>query len=438
MTATSNTASPSLTHRRFLSLAIPNILTNLTVPLAGLLDMAFLGHQDTVLPLAGVALGAIIFNYLYWSFGFLRMGTTGLVANAYGADDREAQAAIFWRAMALAVLIGGLILLFQIPIGHLAFTLLDGDAGVEAAGKDYYHARVWSAIAVMGVYVCNGWLLGRQHPKVVLAISSLLNGLNILLDWWFIVVLDWGAAGAGYATAIAEWVAFIAGLFWIGHIRKRGLPRIPWRQILHWQAFGDMLRLSRDLMLRTFCLITTFAIFTNLSAGFGAIALAGNALLLNFLTCTAYAIDGFAFALESLAGFYARHKAMREKALSMALQWSVASAACFVLLFLLFGEMLAGFMTIHDDVVHHAATYLPYLCALIAIAGTAYIYDGYFIGLARGDILRNSMIISLLIGFVPWVALVHFQPAIELLWWGMISFTALRGLTLWWKNRSLT
>ena len=262
MTATSTAASPSLTHRRFLSLAIPNILTNLTVPLAGLLDMAFLGHQDTVLPLAGVALGAIIFNYLYWSFGFLRMGTTGLVANAYGADDREAQAAIFWRAMALAVLIGGLILLFQIPIGHLAFTLLDGDAGVEVAGKDYYHARVWSAIAVMGVYVCNGWLLGRQHPKVVLAISSLLNGLNILLDWWFIVILDWGAAGAGYATAIAEWTAFIAGLLWISNIRKRGLPRIPWQQILHWQAFGDMLRLSRDLMLRTFCLITTFAIFT--------------------------------------------------------------------------------------------------------------------------------------------------------------------------------
>lgn len=429
----------ALTHSRFLGLAIPNVLTNLTVPLAGLIDMAFLGHQDTVLPLAGVALAAVIFDYLYWSFGFLRMGTTGLVAGAYGAGNREEQAAVFWRAMLMAMTIGLFMLVLQAPIGHGAFALLQGDEDIKTAGYGYYAARIWGSIPALGIYVCTGWLLGRQHPGYALAVATTLSGLNIVLDWWFIIHLGWGAQGAGAATAIAEWCAFILGLLLIRHIWRGGLPRIPWGAIRELGAFMPMLRLSGNLMLRTFCLITTFAIFTNYSAAMGGVVLAGNALLLRFLTTAAYGIDGFAFALESLAGYYhgAGAHDTRKAALRMALQWSLLIVGLFVALLWWQAPLLLGWLTIHDAVIAHALAYMPYLMALIAIAGFAYIYDGYFIGLARGEVLRNSMVVALVAGFLPWMGLIVLSPSVALLWWAMLSFTALRGLTLFWASYKL-
>lgn len=428
-----------LTHRRFLGLAIPNVLTNLTVPLAGLIDMAFLGHQDTLLPLAGVALATVIFDYLYWSFGFLRMGTTGLVAGAYGAGDREEQAAVFWRALLLGGAIGLLMVLLQAPIGDAAFGLLQGGEAVEAAGRNYYDSRIWGSIPALGIYVCTGWLLGRQHPGYALVIASLLSVLNIGLDWWFIIHLGWGAAGAGAATAIAEWCAFITGLLLIRHIWRGGLPRIPWEAIRRRGAFTPMLQLSGNLMLRTFCLITTFALFTNFSAALGSVVLAGNALLLRFLTTAAYGIDGFAFALESLAGYYHGAKAydMRKAALNMALKWSLLIVGAFVLLLWWQAPFLIGLLTIHEAVIQHALDYLPYLMALIAVAGFAYIYDGYFVGLAKGALLRDSMVIALVAGFVPWLFIIQHNASIALLWWALLTFTALRGLTLFLASRKL-
>lgn len=428
-----------LTHRRFLGLAVPNVLTNLAIPLAGLIDMAFLGHQDTVLPLAGVALATVIFDYLYWSFGFLRMGTTGLVAGAYGSGNREEQAAVFWRALLLGGCIGLLMLVLQTPVGDAAFGLLQGEEDVKLAGRAYYDTRIWGSIPALGIYVCTGWLLGRQHPGYALAIATLLSGLNILLDWWFIIHLGWGAAGAGAASALAEWCAFIAGLLLIRRIWRGRLPRIPWAAIRRRGAFTPMLQLSGNLMLRTFCLITTFALFTNLSAAMGSVVLAGNAILLRFLTTAAYGIDGFAFALESLAGYYHGAKAhgLRKAALSMALKWSLLIVGTFLLLLWWQAPLFIGWLTIHDPVIDHALEYLPYLLALIAIAGFAYIYDGYFVGLAKGDILRNSMVVALVVGFVPWLAVVTVEPSVALLWWAMLSFTALRGLTLFWASRKL-
>lgn len=428
-----------LSHRRFLGLAIPNVLTNLTVPLAGLIDMAFLGHQDTVLPLAGVALATVIFDYLYWSFGFLRMGTTGLVAGAYGAGDRAEQAAVFWRALLLGGLIGLLIVLFQHPIGLGAFAMLQGGDAVEQAGRAYYDARIWGSIPALGIYVCTGWLLGRQHPGQALLIASTLSILNIALDWWFIMQLGWGAAGAGAATAISEWVAFALGLWLIQRIWRGGLPPIPWEGIRRLGAFMPMLRLSANLMIRTFCLVTTFAVFTNYSASFGGVVLAGNAVLLRFLTTAAYGIDGFAFALESLAGYYhgAKDYATRDASLKMALKWSLLIVGIFLLALWWQAAALIGLLTIHQPVIDHALTYLPYLIALIAVAGFAYIYDGYFVGLAKGEVLRNSMVVSLVVGFVPWLVAISLSPTIALLWWSLLSFTAMRGLTLFWASRKL-
>ncbi|MCH2547947.1 MAG: MATE family efflux transporter [Alphaproteobacteria bacterium] len=428
-----------MTHRRFLALAIPNVVTNLTVPLAGLLDMAFLGHQSTVLPLAGVALATVIFDYLYWSFGFLRMSTTGLTAGAYGSDNQHEQAAVFWRALLMAVGIGGLMVVLQAPIGIAAFALLSGDEAIKTAGYGYYYARIWGSIPALGIYVCAGWLLGRQHPGYALLIATLLNSLNIALDWLFIMHWQWGAAGAGAATAIAEWCAFLTALAIIRHIWRGQLPKIPWKELYDSHAVATMLRLSGNLMLRTFCLITTFAIFTNFSAAMGGVVLAGNALLLRFLTTAAYGIDGFAFALESLAGYYhgSGQADMRKASLTMALRWSLMIVAMFVAVLWWQAPLLLDLLTIHEDVISHARTYMPYLIATISIAGFAYIYDGYFIGLARGDVLRNSMVVALTVGFMPWIIAMWVSPSVAVLWWGMICFTALRGITLFWASKRL-
>lgn len=428
-----------LTHRRFMTLAVPNVLTNLAVPLAGLLDMAFLGHQPTVLPLAGVALATVIFDYLYWSFGFLRMGTTGLTAGAYGANDPREQAAVFWRALLLAVAIGLLMVLLQQPVGMAAFALLQGGEAVQQAGWGYYEARIWGSIPALGIYVCAGWLLGRQHAGYALAVALLLNGINIALDWWFIMELGWGAAGAGAATAIAEWCAFGFALLLIRRVWRGQLPHVPWVELRRIEPLLAMLRLSGNLMLRTFCLVTTFAIFTNISAGMGSVVLAGNALLLRFLTTAAYGIDGFAFALESLAGYYhgAKRYELRKAALAMALRWSMLIVAVLVGLLTWQGAWFIGLLTIHQPVIDHALAYLPYLMALVAIAGFAYIYDGYFVGLAKGEVLRNSMVVALVAGFLPWMGIIVTAPTVDALWWAMLSFTALRGLTLWWVARRL-
>jgi MATE family multidrug resistance protein len=330
-------------------------------------------------------------------------------------------------------------LLLQAPIGRGAFALLQGSEAVEQAGYAYYNARIWGSIPALGVYVCSGWLLGRQHAGYALLVATLMNGINIALDWWFIVHLGWGAAGAGAATAIAEWCALSVALYLVASIWRGHLPRIRWHDIHEFSALLSMLRLSGDLMLRTFCLITTFAIFTNVSASMGGVVLAGNALLLRFLTTAAYGIDGFAFALESLAGYYhgaGRHD-LRKAALAMALHLSVLMVAIFVGLLWWQAPFLLGLLTIHAPVIAHAMDYLPYLVALVAIAGFAYMYDGYFIGLARGDILRNSMLLSLVIGFLPWIGVLAYVPSIAILWWAMLCFTAMRGFTLFWASRTL-
>ena len=187
-----------------MTLAVPNVLTNLTLPLAGLVDLAILGHLEDVTPLAGVALGTLIFDFAYWGFAFLRMSTTGLAAHALGAGDAEASAGVFFRSFGLAMLCGLLLITLRGPLALVGFYLLQGEPAVEQAGAAYFYARIWGAPATLGGYVIVGWLLGRQKARAALVYSIVLNGSNIVLDWLLVYKLGWGAAGAGYATMIAE------------------------------------------------------------------------------------------------------------------------------------------------------------------------------------------------------------------------------------------
>lgn len=417
--------------RDFLRLAIPNLLANLTVPLAGMVDLALLGHLHDIAPLAGVALSGIIFDYAYWTLAFLRMGTTGLTAKALGAGDWEASAAVFFRSFGLAMLLGLAMVLAQSWIAAFGFQMLKGAPAVEATGAQYFFARIWGAPATLGGYVIVGWLMGRHHPRSCLLFAGLLNGLNILFDWFFIFELGWGARGAGLATMIAEWGAFLLGLGLVWY-HWRGHPRFQWSFFTHRASLGIFLRLQGHIMLRTFCLITTFSLFTNLSAGFGTVVLTGNTILLRLLGAAAIFIDGYAFALESLAGKYAGegNEPGVRRSLVMGLAWNSATVAGIIALFLLWGRQIIGLLTSHGDVVGWAVGGLPFLCLTLFFSGFAYILDGLFIGLARGRLLSGSMLFSTVVAFLPfaWAAFELKLPA--LLWWGLIVFMLARTLTL--------
>lgn len=421
------------TSRAFLALAIPNILSNLAVPLAGLIDMALLGHLDDITPLAGVALGALIFDYIYMCFNFLRMGATGLTAEAHGAGDEAETMRILARSLLLAGVIGAVIIASQALIAAVGFNLLDGGAAVEAQARAYFHARVWGAPANLGLFAVLGWLLGRGRSKQVLLTATTVNGLNIVFDYWFIIELGWGARGAGLATMLADVTALGVALVLVWREWKRsGAPLPRWAEVMERKAFRAMLGLHGNIMIRTFCLISSFAMFTNISAVMGAAVLAGNALLLRFLSTAAYFIDGFAFALETFAGRYAgagRWLSVR-RALGLALGWNMVAVLLFVALFLAAGRSLLGLMTEHVEVVDFADGMVPYLAGALLLSGVAYILDGLFIGLTRGTLLRNAMLASTLVGFLPMALWARTARSPDLLWGAMICFMLARALTL--------
>lgn len=428
-------AQPS--QREFLKLALPNILTNLTVPLAGLIDMALLGHLDAVTPLAGVALGSLIFDYCYWSFGFLRMSTTALTAQAYGARDQTASAQVLARSLATALVLGSLLVLFQVPLGRLGFALMQGEAAVEAAGLRYFYARIWSAPATLVGYVLVGRLLGRRQVGAVLIFSTVLYGANIVLDYLFIFGLGWEAFGAGLATMCAEYLAVAVGLFLVWRRREDHVP-FQWQWLRHWRDFRPLLVLQGDIFVRSFCLISAFFLFTNLSSSFGQVLLAANTVLFRVLNTAAYFIDGFAYALESLAGNYegAGDRAAVRRSLGLALGWNLAAVLLFVLGLSVLGGHILALLTHHQPVIATAQTYMPYVIGILCLSGFAYIYDGFFIGLARGKVLRNGMLVSLLFGFVPFLPAILVYRNQDALWWAMSGFMALRALTLGWASRS--
>ena len=423
-------------HRQeFVEQALPNILSNLSAPLAGLVDTAMLGHLPEIDSLAGVALAGVIFSYVYWGFGFLRMGTTGLTAKARGARDQEGVADAFYRGMVLALSIAAVLLLFHRQIGQLGFYLLDGPPDVELSGRDYFQIRILGAPAVLGLYVINGWLIGQGRPKWSLTLSIMLNGANIALDALFIYHLQWGAFGAGLATTVASVVAFLIGLALVRR-EWNGGPRFETKRVFNKEEFRKVLVLKGDIMLRTLCLILTLTSFTNISAGFGKLPLAANAILMKLLTMASYLIDGYAFALEAIAGKCAGagDKEGVKRTLRIAIHYSAVTSSLIIAAYLLFGRTVLGWLTSHENVINEAMVYLPWVCLALVFSTLSYVYDGLFIGLANGRILRNSMAIAAAV-FLPLAWWAAKAQNMHYLWTSMVIFMAVRTIVLLWRSR---
>lgn len=417
--------------RRFWRLSTFNIASNLTVPLAGLVDTALLGHLSEIRHLAGVALGAILFDYVYWSFGFLRMGTTGLTAQAVGRGDEEELRATAWRGIIIALAIATLILLFQNPIQELGFRFLQGSDAVESSGSAYFSARIWGAPATLLNFVFLGWFLGREQAGRALIMAVVGNGSNVILDYIFIFELGWSAAGAGAATALSQYLMLAVALAYAWpELHARELWSNA-RRILGGAKLRQSIQLNGDILVRTLALISVFAFFTNLASTMGTLTLAATAVVKQVVTLAAFFIDGFAFATESLAGILdgSGDRGELRRLLRTSLGWSFVTGLVFAGIFILVPEIY-GLLTDHAGVLRLIEQLNPWLIPVLGFGSLAYALDGYFIGLVRGKILSRAMLVAAVVGFAPVAYAAWRTQNIQLLWLALSLFMLARVITL--------
>lgn len=405
------------------------------VPLAGLIDVAFLGHLSEIHHLAGVALATVLFNYIYWTFGFLRMGTTGSVAQAVGRHDGDAVLLIGLRHGVIALTLGLLILLLQQPIRAIGFWLLSATPDVKTAAEAFYSALIWGAPANLLGFVLLGWFLGRAQGSRVLILTAVMSLANVLLDYWFIVRWQWGSAGAGAATAISQYLMLLVGLLLVAQDVQFKQVRAVADRLFELPALRAAFLLNGEIVIRTFALVTTFSLFTNLSSAFGTVTLATNTVLLQVVTFAAYFIDGLAFATESIAGVL---QGRGTPAGLRQLVWvsggaSLSLGLLFALLFIADSQTLFRLLTSHSDVLNHVQNYVVWLLPVLGFGSIAYMLDGYFLGLTQGPILRQSTLIAALLGFAPMATLAWSRQSPHLLWLALSLFMLLRALTLGFK-----
>ncbi len=387
---------PERAAARVLRLAAPIIVSNISVPLLGAVDTAVVGHLPDPAYLGGVAVGSMVFDFLYWGFGFLRMGTSGFVAQARGAGDGAEVRAVLGRALMTAGALGALILALQGPIGATALGLVGASPAVGASAAGYVAVRVWSAPATLANYALLGWLFGMQRPKTALVLQVFSNGLNIALDLWFVVGLGWGVAGVAGASVIADYAAAALGLWLI----LRTLPgQAGWdrRRLLARDRLTALFRVNRDIFVRTLCLIFAFAWFTAQGARLGDVTLAANAVLLNLQSIMAYGLDGFAFAAEALVGgaVGARDRPAFVALTRAVTQWSVGLAVLVAAAYGVFGSAIVALFTDLPAVRATAAMYLPWMVASPLVSVWSYVLDGIYVGATRTAEMRNGMAIAL-------------------------------------------
>ncbi|WP_417530645.1 MATE family efflux transporter [Marinobacter lipolyticus] len=424
--------------QRLWALAWPLMLTNLTVPLLGLVDTAVLGHLESPQYLGAVAVGANLFSILYWTFGFMRMGTTGLSAQAWGKRDEFAQIALLLRSIILATAIGLLLIAFHKPLISIGLTLMNPSERVAELAADYAAIRIWSAPAVLCQYTLVGWLIGTQFPRAPMIMLIVANSLNIVLDVLFVTVLGWNSQGVAVATVIAEYSAAAIGF-------RLVLLRLPAGHSFSRALLGQLadylriLQVNRYIMVRTIALLLVLAFFTAQGARQGDTILAANAVLLTFLLVISNGLDGFANAAEALIGEAVGKGSRRQfrVVVRTALRWSLWGSLLFTIAFVLGGRFLISLLTGIEEVRMTAWQYLPWLWMLPFAAVWGYLLDGVFIGATRTRDMQNTMLFSALIIFLPvwWLTTGWGNHG---LWFSLISLMLARAVTMGWLFLSHT
>jgi MATE family multidrug resistance protein len=429
---TAAAAAPAdITHGRVLKIALPIVLSNATIPLLGAVDTGVIGQLGQAAPIGAVGVGAVILASFYWIFGFLRMGTSGLAAQAHGAGDHPERAAVLYRALLIALGAGLLLILAQALIFRAAFAVAPASPEVETLAQQYLSIRIWGAPATIALYAVTGWLIALERTRAVFVLQIWMNGLNILLDLWFVLGLGWGVPGVAVATLIAEWTGLALGLWFcrnaFGPVWQAARARLR-----DTAALRRMAGVNGDIMIRSVILQGSFTTFIFLGAGLGDVTLAANQVLLQFIEVAAYALDGFAFSAEALVGqaVGARSVAMLRRASWLASVWSGLATLLMCLAFLVAGPAIIDLLTTEPMVRAEARVYLPWLVAAPLIGIASWMLDGIFIGATCTKQMRNAMLVSVA---VYAAALTVLLPAFgnHGLWAGLTVLNLTRGITLW-------
>ncbi|MEL7021465.1 MAG: MATE family efflux transporter [Bacteroidota bacterium] len=413
-------------NKEILRLALPNIISNISVPLLSTVDTALMGRLSE-LHIGAVGVGAMIFNFIYWNFGFLRMGTTGITAQAYGQDDTSAIVTTLGRAMLVVLVVAIGILLLQYPLGQWSFALMNISAEQQALVSRYFYIRVWAAPATLGLYALMGWFFGMQNAIYPLILTIAINLVNIILSFVLVHQLQMDVAGVAYGTLGAQYFGLGLGLFLLRWKYRPLFRHLQGSAILKWKALQHFLKLNADIFLRTFCLTLAFGFFYAQSAAGGELVLAANVILLQFLNWMSYGVDGFAYASESLVGKYAgaRQDYNTRRAIRLSFGWGMMLAIVFSVVYGLLGSSLLQIYTDQSDVIAATQPYLFWMFLFPILSTPCYLWDGVFIGLTATQSMRNAMLLAFFAYVVAWYFGQHWGN--HGLWAALLIFMIFRG-----------
>lgn len=422
----------SLTYRALLSKAWPLVLANASVPLLGLVDTAVIGNTGTTTDLGAIAFGSLIFGFVYWTFGFLRMGTTGFIAQAYGAQDQLEIRAILGRGFLMALVLGLSLLLSQQLIGAVSFSLLEGSSEVEAVASEYFFIRIWGAPATLCLFVVMGVWVGLGESRELLRLQLLLNGMNIVLDVLFAGVFGWGAQGIAVGTLIAEVVCTGFGVWRL--LRFLGYSQTafwPWPRVLSGAELRRSVAANTDIMIRTLLLVYAFALFTNRAAIYGDVSLAATHVLMQIVAFTAFFLDGYAYVAESFVGRAIGAKDRQFFNLAVVRTTVLAALTALILAAVVwgFGEFFIRGLTDIEEVQQQAVLMIWAASAYVLLSFPAFQLDGIFIGASATKEMRDASVLSLLV----YLLCVYGAPAdwgLAALWGAMVIFVVARAFAL--------
>lgn len=425
-------------NKQILHIAVPSIVSNITVPLLGLIDVTIVGHLGAASYIGAIAIGGMLFNIIYWIFGFLRMGTSGMTSQAYGRNDADEITRLLLRSAGVGFLIALCLLILQYPIQAIAFALIETTPEVEALSRLYFQICIWGAPAVLGLYSFSGWFIGMQNSKIPMFIAITQNIVNIAVSLLLVFALDMKIEGVAIGTLIAQYAGLIiAYLLWIhyyGALRKR----IVWASLWDKKAMSRFFRINRDIFFRTLCLVAVTMFFTSAGAAQGEIILAVNTLLMQLFTLFSYIMDGFAYAGEALAGRYigARNQEGLQSTVRHLFQWGAGLSVAFTLLYSIGGQSFLGLLTDETTVVHEAGNYFYWILAIPLAGFSAFLFDGIFIGATATNLMLRSMLVASAGFFVLYYS---FEPLLgnHALWMAFIVYLLLRGVMQGFLGRKI-
>lgn len=427
-------------NREIFRIAVPNIISNITVPLMGIFSTAIAGHcGDSAATIGALAIGVSIFNFIYWNCSFIRMGTSGLTAQAFGAKDFTTTTAMLVRAVALSAVLGLAVLVLQYPLGELSLWMMNGSQMVS----DYFYARIWAVPAGIMLFGLNGWFTGMQNAVIPMVTSIFINVLHVLLSLWFVFGFDMGITGIAYASVVAQWSGMTLSIVLLLLFFRKTLQRVDIRQVLQLDAMREFFKVNGDIIIRTFCIVIVYTFFTAASARMESeIVLAVNTMLLQLFTLFSYMNDGFAYAAEALTGRFvgARDRVSLQLCIRRCVVWALGTAAICIAIYVVWWEdilsMFVGDKSQLVDMLTVARQYIGWVIAIPLAAALPFLMDGIMVGATLTRVLRNSMLLSTVAYFAIYYSL-HPLIGNNALWLAFTAYMALRGIAQYFMSGRL-